>query len=280
MSGEVADLASGKGHRDENFPVASMLLKPQHRAPIMAFYRFARAADDVADHPTAGAHEKLKQLAEMRRGLEGEGATDAMALARVMRERGLNPTHAHELLDAFVQDVTVNRYADWEQLIGYCRLSAMPVGRFVLDVHGEDRALWPLSDALCAALQVINHLQDCAKDYAELDRVYLTTEALAASGAGVGDLAHERSTPALLQAIRSMARQTAALLRESVSFASAIRDRRLAAEVAIIQRLAEDLVGRLMTRDPLSERVHHGKAEAALLAARAVVGQIFARRRR
>jgi squalene synthase HpnC len=280
MSGDVADLASGKGHRDENFPVASVLLKPQHRAPIMAFYRFARAADDVSDHPTADAHEKLSRLAELRRGLDGEGAEEAVALARVMRECGLDSLHAHELLDAFVQDVTVNRYADWEQLIGYCRLSAMPVGRFVLDVHGEDRATWPLSDALCAALQVINHLQDCARDYAELDRVYLTAEALEASGASVGDLAHERATPALLEAIRSMARRTCDLLRESAPFASHIRDRRLAAEVAIIQRLAEDLVRRLTTRDPLSERVHHGKAEAALLAARAVLGQIFARRRR
>lgn len=280
MSGDVANLASGKGHRDENFPVASMLLKPQHRAPIMAFYRFARVADDVADHPTADAHEKLGRLAELRRGLEGKGAPQAVELARVMRERGLDSVHAHELLDAFVQDVRVNRYADWEQLIGYCRLSAMPVGRFVLDVHGEDRAVWPLSDALCAALQVINHLQDCAKDYAELDRVYVTTQALAESGGRIGDLAHERATPGLLGAIRSMARQTSDLLRESAPFAAHIRDRRLAAEVAIIQRLAEDLTERLMTRDPLSERVHHSKAEAALLAARAVLRQMFAGRRR
>ena len=84
----------------------------------------------------------------------------------------------------------------------------------------------------------------------------------------------------MLQAIRSIARRTSDLLRESAPFASAIRDRRLAAEVAIIQRLAEDLVGRLMMRDPLSERVHHGKAHAALLAVRAVLGQVFARRRR
>jgi hydroxysqualene synthase len=280
MSTDVVDLASGKGHRDENFPVASVLLKPEHRAPIMALYRFARAADDVSDHPTADAHEKLSRLADLRRGLDGQGAEVAVALAQVTRERGLNPVHAHELLDAFVLDVTVNRYADWEQLMGYCRLSAMPVGRFVLDVHGEDRAVWPLSDALCAALQVINHLQDCAKDYAELDRVYLTAEALEASGARIGDLAHERATPELLQAIRSMATRTSDLLRESALFASAIRDRRLAAEVAVIQRFAESLVARLMARDPLSERVHHTKAEAGWLAAGALLSQIFARRRR
>lgn len=280
MSADVTDLASGKGHKDENFPVASMLLKPEHRAPIMAFYRFARSADDVSDHPTAAAQEKLARLAHIRNGLEGEGAAEAMALGKVMRERGLDPVHAHELLDAFVQDVTVNRYADWDALIGYCRLSAMPVGRFVLDVHGEDRAVWPLSDALCAALQIINHLQDCAKDYRELDRVYLTADALAATGADISDLAADTATPALLGTIRSMAASTQDLLRTSAPFASAIRDRRLAVEVAIIQRLAEDLTRRLTARDPLSERVHHSTAEAAWLAARAALGQLFARRRR
>jgi len=280
MSADITDLASGKGHKDENFPVASMLLKPEHRAPIMAFYRFARSADDVSDHPTAGAQHKLMRLAHLRNGLEGDGAAEAMALGQVMRERGLDPVHAHELLDAFVQDVTVNRYADWDALIGYCRLSAMPVGRFVLDVHGEDRAIWPLSDALCAALQIINHLQDCAKDYRELDRVYLTADALAVTGASVGDLAAGKATPALLGTIRMMAISTQELLRTSAPFASAIRDRRLAIEVAIIQRLAEDLTLRLTARDPLSDRVHHSTAEAAWLAARAALGQLFARRRR
>jgi len=280
MSADIADLASGKGHKDENFPVASVLLRPEHRAPIMAFYRFARAADDVSDHPTADAHQKLTRLAHLRRGLDGEGAAEAMALGKIMRERGLDPVHAHELLDAFVRDVTVNRYADWEALIGYCRLSAMPVGRFVLDVHGEDRAIWPLSDSLCAALQIINHLQDCATDYRELDRVYLTADALAATGANIGDLAAEKASPALLGTIRAMAAATQELLRTSAPFASAIRDTRLAVEVAIIQRLAEDLTRRLTIRDPLSERVHHSTAEAAWLAARATLGHLFARRRR
>ena len=279
MSADVADLASGKGHRDENFPVASVLLKPQHRGPILAFYRFARAADDVADHPTADAEEKLAKLAELRRGLDGAGAVEAVELGRIQRERGLDPVHAHELLDAFVQDVTVNRYADWGSLMAYCRLSAMPVGRFVLDVHGEDRAIWPRSDALCAALQVINHLQDCAKDYRALDRVYLTAEALAATGANIADLEAERASPALLATIRALAVQAEELLRVSASFAGAIRDRRLAAEVAIIQRLAESLTARLMKRDPLSERVHHTTAETVWLSARAVLGQILARRK-
>jgi squalene synthase HpnC len=270
MTEQPADFASGKGHRNENFPVASKLVAPAYRAPIMAFYRFARAADDIADHATASAEEKLAGLARMRAGLTGEGTPEAMAMAAARAERGLDPAHANDLLDAFEQDVRVNRYATWDALIDYCRLSAMPVGRFVLDVHGEDRETWPASDALCAALQVINHLQDCAKDYRSLDRVYLPADLLAATGARVADLGRPTATPALAATITLMAERTQALLAESAVFAGMIRDRRLAGEVAVIQRLAESLTARLKVRDPLADRVHHGKTEAALLAGWAV----------
>jgi squalene synthase HpnC len=274
-----AALSSGKGHRDENFPVASVILKRAHRAPIMAFYRFARLADDIADHSGAAPAEKLRRLAEMRAGVDGAGANpEALALHRVMQDHDLSPVHARDLLGAFEQDVTVTRYADWDALIDYCRMSAMPVGRFVLDVHGEDRRCWPTSDALCAALQVINHLQDCGKDYHAIGRVYIPADMLAAHGASADDLAAPVVTPALRATIVAATRRTQDLLAQSAPFASMIRDRRLSAEVAIIQTLAESLVQRLLTRDPLSERVHHGKAEALLLAGRAVVGNLFARR--
>ena len=274
----MTDLDSGKGHRDENFPVASWLLKPEHRAPILTFYRFARAADDIADHPTAPPDEKLARLAAMRAGLTGEGSAEAKALAKAATARGLDLVHAQDLLDAFVQDVTVDRYPDWEALIGYCGKSAMPVGRFVLDVHGEDRAIWPLSDALCAALQVINHLQDCGKDYRAIDRVYVPTANLEAAGIGVEALGADRASPALREVIRGLADQTGLLLRRSAPFAAHIRDSRLSAEVAVIQALAEDLVGLLRARDPLSENVHHGKLRSAGLAIGAVTRNLFARR--
>ena len=271
----MSDLASGKDHRQENFPVASWLLRGEHRAPIMTFYRFARAADDIADHPRASEAEKLERLAAMRAGLTGAGAPEAMALAGAARARGLDLVHAGDLLDAFVQDVTQRRYASWEALIGYCRLSAMPVGRFVLDVHGEDRAVWPLSDALCAALQVINHLQDCAKDYRTIDRVYMPLANLEAAGIGVEALAEPEASPALRQVIMGLAGQTQLLLQRSAPFAAQIGDRHLAAEVAVIQRLAEDLCHLLLTRDPLSENVHHSKARAAWLALIAMAGAVL-----
>jgi hydroxysqualene synthase len=272
----MSELDSGKGHKDENFPVASWILKREHRAPIMAFYHFARAADDIADHPTACAADKLTRLADMRAGLTKQGAPEAMALTQAARARGLDLSHAHDLLGAFVQDVTQNRYGTWEDLIGYCKMSAMPVGRFVLDVHGEDRAVWPLSDALCAALQVINHLQDCGKDYRAIDRVYVPTDNLEAAGINVEALGEAKASPQLREVIKGLAEQTRLLLQRSKPFAANIRDKRLSAEVAVIQRLAEDLTQGLLTRDPLSQRVHHSKPRAAMLAAGAIVRNLFA----
>ncbi len=272
----AASLSSGKGHRDENFPVASALLKREHRAPVMAFYRFARAADDVADDATASADEKLALLAAMRATIAGtsDADADALALRATMTAHGLSSRHALDLLTAFERDCTVDRCADWDALIDYCRYSAMPVGRYVLDVHGEDRATWAANDALCAALQIINHVQDCGKDYRAIGRVYLPLDLLAKHGADVGDLAKPAATPALLATIRDLVVRTDTLLAESAGFARQIRDRRLAVEVAIIHRLAASLNRRLRNRDPLSQRVHHGKAEMLALAALAAGAQV------
>jgi squalene synthase HpnC len=275
----AADLASGKGHKDENFPVASRLIRPQHRAPIMAFYHFARAADDVADNESASDDEKLAGLEAMRLTLIGRADSEPTAggLRTALEARKLDPTHGLDLLEAFRRDVTKTRYQSWDALIDYCRYSAMPVGRFVLDVHGEDSALWPANDALCAALQIINHLQDCAEDYRDLDRVYLPQDMLAEAGTRTEALAAPAASPALRSVIVEMAGRCDGLLAQSAAFARTVGDGRLALEVAVIQRLAIDLSARLKTRDPLAERVVHRKVEALGLAARAVFGRWLGR---
>jgi phytoene/squalene synthetase len=145
----------------------------------------------------------------------------------------------------------------------------MPVGRFVLDVHGESEATWTASDSLCAALQVINHLQDCGKDYRSLDRVYIPLDALSQAGLGPEILKRYMAPEALKSVIRALAQRTAGLLAGSRVFCHQIRDARLGLEVSVIQALAEDLNLRLMERDPLSERVHHNKAEMLGIALRA-----------
>ena len=260
---DVAELQSGKDHRGENFPVASVLIAPQHRPPVMAFYKFVRAADDVSDNPTASADEKLALLEQMRASLVGESdaVPEGVHLRTALAERRLSPVHALDLLEAFRRDCTKLRYRDWNDLIDYCRYSAMPVGRFVLDVHGESQSLWPANDALCAALQVINHLQDCGKDYRELNRVYIPEPLLA--GIGVEALAAPAASPALAGVICDLARQNAELLETSRPFSGRIKDGRLALEVDLIQTLADDLNTLLMTRDPLSQPVHHSKGNVA-----------------
>jgi squalene synthase HpnC len=262
------ELASGKGSTDENFPVASVLIAPKHRAVVMAFYRFARTADDVADSAEAPADQKLALLETMRRSLAGEGSDnrEARELRAVLAEHSLTDAHALDLLEAFRRDVTKLRYADWADLLDYCRYSAAPVGRFMLDVHGENRDLWPASDALCAALQIINHLQDCGKDRRDLDRVYLPLDQLSAAGLTVEALDAPAASPALRKVITDLTRQTMALLVISRPFAGQVRDTRLALEVGVIQALAEDLCKTLLAHDPLSEPVHHGKPQMAALA--------------
>ena len=173
-------------------------------------------------------------------------------LRAALAERSLSPRHAQDLLTAFRMDVTRLRYRNWDELIDYCRFSAMPVGRFVLDVHGESRSTWPASDALCAALQINNHIQDCGADYRNLDRVYVPLDALAAAGARVEELAAARASPALLECLHALARRNEALLRESFGFAAAIADFRLSLEVAVITALAQRIL--TPSQDPRSAR--------------------------
>jgi phytoene/squalene synthetase len=154
------------------------------------------------------------------------------------------------------------------------------VGRFLCDVHGEDRSIWPANDALCAALQIINHLQDCGADYRNLDRVYVPLDALAASSASVEDLGAPAATAALRRCLRNLALRTGALLDQSAAFSPRIADFRLAMEVAVIQSLARRLTAILLARDPLSENVHLKTRTVALVGFSGVVTGAFRRMER
>src|SRR6202000_412998 len=157
-----------------------------------------RTADDIADHETLGAQDKLAYLDLLGAELLGQGYSqpEAVNLRRALAERALPPRHALDLLTAFRMDVTKLRYETWDEVIHYCRYSAMPVGRFVLDVHGESTSTWAASDAICAGLQINNHLQDCGKDFRNLNRVYLPRDALAAAGASAEQLGQPKASPA------------------------------------------------------------------------------------
>ena len=275
----ASELRSGKTHRDENFPVASWIIHPRHRALILSFYNFVRTADDIADHASLGADEKLRFLDLFEAELLGKGDTqpEAVNLRNVLAGRAMPPRHALDVLVAFRMDVTKLRYENWDDVIHYCRYSAMPVGRFMLDVHGESTSTWAASDALCAGLQINNHLQDCAKDYKNLNRVYLPRDALAASGATIEMLGAAKSAPQLLQCLQALAVRTETLLHESKSLSAEVKDFRLGLEVSVIQAFADKIVGMLKVRDPLSERVHLSPLELLGQSAGGIASEIISR---
>jgi squalene synthase HpnC len=259
----ASELRSGKTHRDENFPVASWIIHPRHRALILAFYNFVRTADDIADHAKLGERDKLAYLDLLEAELLGHGDSqpEAVNLRRELAQRAIPPRHALDVLTAFRMDVTKLRYENWDEVIHYCRYSAMPVGRFMLDVHGESPSTWPASDALCAGLQINNHLQDCGKDYRDLNRVYLPRDALAAAGASVEALAEGRASAPLLRCLHSLAARTEILLNDARSLSAEVKDFRLGLEISVIQRFADRIVRLLKRRDPLSQTVHLGSTE-------------------
>lgn len=272
-----AAFTSGKDHTTENFPVGSRLIAARHRPAVMAYYRFARAADDIADAAAVPA-DRLARLDAMDAGLAGDpaGPQVARTLATILAERQLDVANARDLLTAFRRDVTRARTRDWDDLLDYCRWSAMPVGRFMLDVHGEAPALRGPSDALCAALQIINHLQDAREDFVDLDRVYVPADSLAAAGLGSDSLAE--ASPALADVIRGLARRTQPLLADAAGFAAAIASPGLAYEVAVIHGLAASLLARLQ-RDPFGPSRHHGKFSAGLVAIRSLGAMALTRNR-
>ena len=252
------ELRSGKGHKDENFPVASFVIEARHRPLILAFYEFVRIADDISDHATLSPEEKLKQLDLLEAELlgSGDGQPEALRLRAALAERGMSAQHPCDVLVAFRMDVTKLRQANWDELIHYCSYSAMPVGRFVLDVHGESKSTWAASDALCAALQINNHMQDCGKDFRSLNRVYIPQDTMQATGMTVDMLGAERASPQLLAALRSLVVGTERLLEQSLALAPQVVNTRLALEIGVIQTYATKILDLLKTRDPLQERVH------------------------
>ncbi len=270
---------SGKGRGDENFPVGSWLIRRDLRVHVHAFYRFARNADDIADSPTLTADDKLRRLDRMAAVLDGASGGDspaAVAMRASLAATGVTAQHCNDVLHAFRQDAVKLRYRDWDDLMAYCRYSAAPVGRQLLDLHGESRAAWPASDALCAALQVLNHLQDCADDYRALDRVYLPLADLAAAGIGVEALTAPAASAGLRHVLDVLLDRTDALIATARGLPPGVTARGLRCESAVIVALAARLARRLRRGDPLAGRVQLGKSDFAA----AFLAGILARRRR
>ena len=272
----ASELRSGKGERDENFPVASWIIHPRHRALILAYYNFVRTADDIADHATLPPDEKLAYLDLLEAELLGKGDTqaEAVSLRRALAERGMAPRHALDVLIAFRMDVTKLRYENWDEVIHYCRYSAMPVGRFMLDVHGESTVdLGRVGCALRGAAdqqppsglrQGFPRAQPRLSAARCAGREWRLGRAARAGAVAAGDAGLPSGSR---RAQRSAAR------RGQVASAE-IRDFRLGVEVSVIHAYADRIVRLLKVRDPLRERVHLNKFELLAFSLAGMIGEV------
>jgi squalene synthase HpnC len=285
LNAAAIETPSGKGSGDENFQVGSWLLPPALRPHVAAFYAFVRAADDVADNPALAPDDKIARLDAFERALTGpeEAAATlpkAQALRASLAETGVTARHAVDLLAAFKRDATKLRYRDWPDLLGYCALSASPVGRYLLDLHGEQAELYAYSDPLCDALQVLNHLQDCQDDFRALNRVYLPLDSFSAAGLEVGELDSPCTSPAMRQVLDQALDGVDDLLATARDLPRVLASRRLAAESGVIVAIARRLAVELRRRDPLAERVELGRPQFLLCGVKGLGMALGPRRQR
>jgi squalene synthase HpnC len=240
-----------RDHDAENFPVASLLLPRAARPKVMAFYRFVRAADDIADAAGLSPAEKLRRLDAMEALLDAPDGP----LAEV------GTAEARRMLGAFRQDATQRRYADWAGLEAYCAGSAEPVGRMLLRLHGEDLAMaGHASDALCTALQILNHLQDLVPDRDALDRIYLPEPWMALAGGEAAFFAP--GNPARRAVLDAALDRVEATLEVAAPLPRLLRSR-LRRQAAVTLALAWRLLAKLRAADPVAGRVALGRADFA-----------------
>jgi squalene synthase HpnC len=212
----------------ENFPVASVLCPPALRPCITAIYHFARTADDIADEGDDPPATRRATLQAYRRDLEAVAAGGSPgsrwhqtfgALRVQMQRHKLPPALLHDLLDAFEQDVDHPVYADRAGLLGYCRLSANPVGRLLLHLYGIDEpAALRQSDAICTALQLINFWQDLSVD-GPRGRCYVSVEDARAHGVTPDELRRCTDSGPARALVRSLGDWSEGLMREGAPLA-------------------------------------------------------------
>jgi phytoene synthase len=243
-----------KAADEENFPVGSWLMPKQLRPHVAAFYRFARTADDIADSPVLSRGEKLSGLAAMKTALD-EGGDDRVDPIRASSaETGAGLAECRGLLVAFNRDACNESCDDWADLIDYCRYSAHPVGRYLLLLHGEDESTLVPGDALCAAFQILNHLQDCGDDWQNLQRLYVPRQWIEAAG-GV-ERFFDPAEIDLRRAVLDRCLDGVDRLIETASLLPGrLKSRGLKAEVAVMLSLVNALTRRLRAGDPIRSRV-------------------------
>lgn len=261
----------------ENFPVASVLLPNHLREPVEAIYAFARSADDIADEGDATAEARLAGLVAYQRELDAieNGATPGTPmfarLARNVREWALPVPLLRDLLDAFVQDVVKKRYADFPELLDYCRRSANPVGRLLLHLYDKaSEENLRRSDLICSALQLINFWQDVGVDWRK-DRVYLPQDSLARFGVAEATIAASELNSAFRALLAFEVQRARAMMQEGAALATMLPGR-IGWELRLVVQGGLRILERIETvdYDVFHHRPELGRTDWLLLAWRAL----------
>jgi len=260
----------------ENFPVATFMLPSRMRDAVAAIYAFARSADDIADEGTLSDAERLRQLDAMETALHAIASGQVpdsplyLALADSLSRHRLPLQPLHDLLSAFRQDVTTNRYATFDDLLDYCRRSANPVGRLLLHLAGEATPEnLALSDNVCSALQLINFLQDIEQDYRENGRIYLPAEDMKRFGVSEADIAGRRNSPAVRALVQCQAGRTHRLLRSGTALGSHLSGR-FGVEIRAIVCAAYSMLDRLCRQQDVFSRSRLSRTEKLVIVWRAL----------
>ncbi len=224
-------LQMAKSHY-ENFPVASRLLPKHLRLPIAVIYAFARRADDFADEGELSDEERIAALDDFGDKLvmieQGKESSDTtfIALADVIKQHQLPVSLFHDLLTAFKMDVTKKRYANFGEVMEYCRYSANPVGRLLLHLNKETSPRnFGYSDAICSALQLTNFLQDISQDIEESDRIYLPQDEMQQFGVTEDDIHNKLTNPATRRLIEFQIRRTVKLMQAGAPLGKVLKGR-------------------------------------------------------
>jgi squalene synthase HpnC len=249
-----------KNHKQENFPVGSWLLSQKIRFKILIFYKFARAADDIADSANLSSNEKIKRLNLFKKAIESNKSNKIKIskvedLRKICIKNKIKINHALNLLKAFKQDAIKKRYKNWSELIRYCKYSAVPVGRFVIDLHKEKQKAYKYSDPLCIALQILNHLQDCKEDYENLDRVYLPMQFLKKYNVKLSQLKKNVTEKNLRLVFNEILKNTEKLIIEAGKNKKNMKHKHLSLETSFILEIAKKLLQLLKNNDPLKKKV-------------------------
>lgn len=250
-----------KTSRQENFPVGMMIFDKKQRQLIADYYRFARYGDDIADNPDLKPQNKIKQLDEMEdillgnKKYKGKKLSFITELRNKFRERGLPYALAADLLTAFRRDASGFDYQTWAQLTDYCKYSAAPVGKFMLAIHDEHPSAYLPATSLCAALQIVNHIQDIKYDALIQKRIYLPADIMKKFKISPADLTNDHESKELRKAIEYVMGKVRGMIKDGALLPMIIRNKCLKAEICIILSLTNIMIKKILKGDVLAEEI-------------------------